>query len=151
MRRGRKVGVEFAEARLRQKKKRHKFDLRTLLLPSSSTSKMSTPSADPSRLQTRAKNVNQHPGDAVVKRKRRTAKQMEEAREQERQQAEAMKKVREEQILAAAKMEDEIAERDKQAAVGIATKKAKAKVSTKKAKKVPAPVPVVPDVVPDVS
>ena len=71
---------------------------------------------------------------------------MEEAREQERQQAEAMKKVREEQIQAAAKMEDEIAERDKQAAAGIATKKVKARVSTTKAKKVPAPVPVVPDV-----
>jgi ABC-type uncharacterized transport system substrate-binding protein len=107
---------------------------------------MSAPSADPSRLQTRAKNANQHPGDAIVKRKRCNPKQMEEAREQERQQVEAMKKRREEHIQAAAEMEDEIAARDKQAAAGIATKKVKARVSTTKAKKVPALVPVVPDV-----
>ena len=107
---------------------------------------MSTPSADPSRLQTRAKNANQHPGDAIVKRKRRTKAEMEVAREQDRQIAEAAKKVKEEQIQAAAKMEDEIVARDKRAAGGIATKKVKAKVSTKTAKKAPALVPVVPQV-----
>jgi hypothetical protein len=65
---------------------------------------MSTPAADPSRLQTRAKNIYQHPGEVVQKRKRRTKAQMEEARAQDRQIAEAAKKVKEEQIQAAAKI-----------------------------------------------
>jgi hypothetical protein len=43
-------------------------------------------------------------------------------------------------------MEDEIATKDKEAAGGIATKKIRVKVSTTRVKKVPAPVPVVPQV-----
>ena len=107
---------------------------------------MSTPSADPSRLQTHTKNVDQHPGEVIQKRKRRTKVQMQVARAQDREIAAAKKKVEEEQLQAAAKMEDKIAAKDKEAARGIATKKVRAKVSTTKVKKVPALVPVAPQV-----
>ena len=55
---------------------------------------------------------------------------MAEARENERLQEEAAKKAKEEKIQAAAKLENEIATKDKQAAEGIAPKKTN---TTKKA------------------
>jgi len=96
---------------------------------------MSTPTPDSSRLQTRAKNVNQHPGDAIPKRKRRTKAEMAQAREAEKLQSEAKKKEKEENLQAVAKVENKIAAKDKQAAAGVAHQKVKATVQPSREKK----------------
>jgi hypothetical protein len=83
---------------------------------------MSPPTTKPSRPQTRIKNTNQHPGNLILKRKRRTKAKMAEVHEKERLEAEAAKK-KEEKLQAAAKLKNEITENDKQAAAGTALRK----------------------------
>jgi hypothetical protein len=85
-----------------------------------------TANPDSTRLQTRTKNADQHPGLAVPKRKRRTQAEMKEAREKEKVEADAAKKKKEEKLLAAAKLEDTIIAKDKRAAMGTADKQKKA-------------------------
>lgn len=103
---------------------------------------MSAPPADPSRMATRAKNIDQHPGDVVKKRTRRNKVQMAEFREQQRLQQEEKEMAVKAQLQAAAQLEDIIAAKDKTAAAGVATKKRKAMVSTKVAKNGSSQVPV---------
>ena len=96
---------------------------------------MSTPTPDSSHLQMHAKNVNQHLGDAIPKRKRRTKAEMAQAHKAEKLQLEAKKKEKEEKLQAVAKVGDKITAKDKQAAAGVAHQKVKATVLPSRGKK----------------
>ena len=76
-----------------------------------------TPSDAP-RLQTRAKNADQHPGLAIPTKRRRTKAEMEEARQRKKADTEAAKKAEKDKAIAAAMLENAIQAKDRQAAAG---------------------------------
>ena len=75
-------------------------------------------SKPPERIQTRAKNATQHPGNAIPKRKRRTKAEM--IRDQEREQLEkdAAEKLKRGRLQSLASLEGKIAKEDAQAHTG---------------------------------
>jgi hypothetical protein len=72
-------------------------------------------SGAPERIQTRPKNINQHPGLVISKRKRRTQAEMDEERAKENQEMEAKKRVHEGKLRRIADLEDDLAAKDLQA------------------------------------
>ena len=136
------VAQERGRLRSSQPMRLNKEQVEHYTLSCQSTATMSPPIANPSRPQTRVKNANQHPGDAILKRKRRTKVEMAEVREKQRLELEAEKKENEERLQATAKLENEITAMDKQAATGTALKKTKATAQTTTVKKVPVQVSV---------
>jgi hypothetical protein len=103
---------------------------------------MASPPSTPPRVQTRAKNADQHPGLAVPKRKRRTKAEMEEDRNRKKIEKEAAEKAKQDKILAAARLENAIEANDKQAAAGIADMKRVVPIPKKAKKSTPAKNPV---------
>jgi hypothetical protein len=71
------------------------------------------------RIQTHAKNADQHPGLVVTKRKRRTPAQMDEDRNNEKKEREERAKLQEDKLRRIARLEDELSARDFQARQGI--------------------------------
>ena len=78
-----------------------------------------TPSDTP-RLQTRAKNADQHPGLAIPTKRHRIKAEMEEARQKKKADTEAAKKAEKDKAIAAAMLENAIQAKDRQAAAGTA-------------------------------
>jgi hypothetical protein len=94
---------------------------------------ISTTMSEPtSRIQTRAKNADQHPG-YLVKRKRRTQAQMQADREQAQKDLEEAEKLRESKLRLVASLEDGIAANDTQAQAGIAKIRPKPRPLTSRA------------------
>jgi hypothetical protein len=74
-----------------------------------------------SRVQTRPGNTDQHPGNVVTKRKRRTQAEMKEVRRVEDQEKEELKKLRAEKVCDLAALEDKISKKDSREAAGTRT------------------------------
>src|SRR5580658_9018173 len=69
-------------------------------------------SSQSSRMQTRPANADQHPGQVVVKRKRRTKAEMDAARTEERASQDEKEKLKAELMKNIARLEDELAQKD---------------------------------------
>jgi uncharacterized protein YhaN len=79
---------------------------------------MSEPS---DRVQTRPTNINQHPGNVIQKRKRRTKTEMSEARNQEQKEKEELETLRAEKVRDLAALEARISKKDKEEVAGTDT------------------------------
>jgi hypothetical protein len=77
------------------------------------------------RIQTRAKNANQHPGLGLLgpKRKRRTQVEMQKDREQEAEEKKAGDELRQKKMRSIASMEDDLTRKDHKANAGVALKR----------------------------
>jgi hypothetical protein len=79
-------------------------------------------SEPPERVQTRAKNVNQHPGLVVPKRKRRTQAEIRDDNEREKKERDEVQQQKEKQMRKLASLEDALKEKDLKANAGQAVK-----------------------------
>ena len=78
-------------------------------------------SEPPERLQTRAKNSSQRPCLLIPKRKRRTKAQMNEDREREKAEKEALEESHQGKLRELASLEDKISQKDAMVASGMKT------------------------------